>query len=310
MIPNVSAHPLAGVWLKITRAREHLKTLCDEISRLRPEQVPWTIAQEFDPTDNSWVVRVDDPPQLPLHWGPLSGDMAHNYRSALHALAFELAFLDQGGKECPGSSFPLVASEHWADPAIQTSIQHLSTDHQALVKASQPDGRTDEHGRPQPLLILAGLANDDKHRVVQPAHFIPVEFHPWFDPIGFNCYMVPGVIPLSTCLYRVLDRGTEIYRIPLVVTGPNPKMEVKVQLTGIPALRNTIAIDGVFKVIDRLVVEIVERFVPSFETREAIALRGRERVGRFTRRDVGPYDISFEASLFVEPSGLESPPLG
>lgn len=155
-------HPLFGCWLKISRAREHVNALQMDMKAWQRNPVDVRTVGEFDPQNNLWAERIQVILNLPPEWGTLVGDAVHNFRSALDLIAFELAFIDQGGRERTGTGFPLVTSNDWTNPGVQAAIRYLSGPHQAMVEASQPPAPTGDQWHP--LISLAKLANDDPSR--------------------------------------------------------------------------------------------------------------------------------------------------
>jgi hypothetical protein len=284
VIPNVDSHPLFGCWLKISRAREHRDTLNHEVDAWSSYSPPIRIAGKFDPTNDTWTAYLHEIQKCPPQWGTLLGDAVHNYRSALDLLIFELAFIDRGGKEPTGTGFPLVSPENWADPSIQSSVKELTEPHRTLVKASQPDSPT-QNGLTHPLLLLSGLANDDKHRVIQPAITLAEGFEFVVGHVQQDCEVIAVE---GRPLFGRLEQGAVVLTCQLAVTGPNPYVDVKGNFAFEVCLRNGIVLTNALARFDYDVVTIVERFAPEFETAEAIALRGRERIGRIKPRVVDP----------------------
>lgn len=102
-------HPLEGISLKLARAEDHLKTLRENIDEfLRNE--PYGVAEEFDPQTGQNVLRARVGREIPPLWSILIGDWAHNVRSALDHLAWQLA--STGGRTPPrGTEFPIFADK-------------------------------------------------------------------------------------------------------------------------------------------------------------------------------------------------------
>src|SRR5918995_3001656 len=91
---------LAGVRLKIERARKHIRDLETETSAyLNSSPHPYQLRAEDDPATGDEVYRVrvlfPIPESIPL----IVGDAVHNLRSALDHLAWQL--VESGGGE-PG----------------------------------------------------------------------------------------------------------------------------------------------------------------------------------------------------------------
>lgn len=82
-------HPLANPRLKLKRADQHLNVLKRHIRRLNKEH-PDRIREESDPKTGQ-PIKSAEKPDTPLQWSLIIGDIAHNLRSALDHLAWQIA---------------------------------------------------------------------------------------------------------------------------------------------------------------------------------------------------------------------------
>lgn len=179
-------HPLDGPRSKIDRAREHLHALTGEIDAWREadrDRAPFA-DQSVDSDGVTHRIRFDwgdDPPPL-LRWSLLTGDCAHNLRSALDHLAWQLALRDvdePGERTC----FPIYGSrEHY----MMANKRGLPTPRSGLSKidsiADRSVRQAIEDAQPfngpfqlehEPLWVLARIDNIDKHRLVLPVPTLP-----------------------------------------------------------------------------------------------------------------------------------------
>lgn len=170
-------HPLDGPRLKIRRAKLEIDSLA------RAEALFWENAEckivraELNPKTGKDVYRVSmkgGPP--PLDWSVDIGEIAHNLRSALDGLAWQLALLNT---KTPASrtQFPVFLTGHSQvvkKPAFFTSkrgntakhmIQSLCPKHQAMLERLQPYKRN-RRGRASRLYMLQQINNIDKHRLI------------------------------------------------------------------------------------------------------------------------------------------------
>ena len=87
-------HPLDGPRAKIKRAESQVIALNDTLQRCF-KRYPYSVGiAEFDRKAGRHNLRVKGgPPTFPDEWGVLIGEIAHNLRSALDGLAWQLALL-------------------------------------------------------------------------------------------------------------------------------------------------------------------------------------------------------------------------
>ena len=92
-------------------------------------------------------------------------------------------------------------------------------------------------GDPHPAEMLQALTNDDKHHLLLRDAFPrlgtvrPVRMQ----RVGYNCrvnsYQLRSMTQRQwvTALMRELKPNTELFRVPLVITGPNPKIDMDIE---------------------------------------------------------------------------------
>jgi hypothetical protein len=167
------AHPLADLRLKLNRANTHLETLNGEIDAWFKRH-PYGVTGKYEPGPPEQYIlylRFFEPP--PLEWGILIGEFAHNCRSALDYLAWQLV---KANHKTPNSltQFPIVLSPFdWPGRHGCGRLRGASERHIALVERFQPYNRTDSNNWSyarfcfgHPLARLSFLSNEDKHRVL------------------------------------------------------------------------------------------------------------------------------------------------
>jgi len=280
------AHPLDGAKAKIARARQHFTSYKNAEKRFfTGRKLPLvSTRQEFDPDDESWVVRIDQVVLPPLRWATILGDFTNNLRGALDNMVYEIAFIDQRGQSVSGTAFPIATDEADFDGKnLQARIKALSKPHRAVIKGLQPYHGWNGQGDRHPLYVLADLSNDDKHRVVQPALIAPTEFKRQFPHHGTNCRVdrKRGLGGGTSMVGRPLEPDTEVARIPLVVTGPEPQMEVKCEASGAVGLRDGTFLTSFMEDAIRYVADAVKTVAPIFDEPAAVALQSVPRHSRF-----------------------------
>ena len=185
-----------GIRLKIERAQEHVNTLEREIAAYR-EGRHYEFAGDFDSKPKHCLVRFHLLEHPEERWGVILGDVAHNYRSALDHIAWQLVkrYGGRGGRQ---TKFPIYAKESdyidWraprraCDPRGKWSDPFEGVDEEivALIESFQPYRREGEN---DPLAILSAISNRDKHRLLLPT-VVAVDFG---EPRDFWWYELRGV---------------------------------------------------------------------------------------------------------------------
>jgi hypothetical protein len=297
-------HPLDGVRAKLTRGEQHVNALNREVERLftkRKHPPGFHIRHEFRPEDETFRIVVTSVDRLPAKLGTLVGDAVHNLRSALDQLVFELAFIDNGGSEdgLDKVAFPasLTADNFTGYWVQERMLAKLSKTNRAIIKRFQPCSIRKVDLRPKHFLaILDSLSNDDKHRLIQPLLQCPAQigFVIPGNNQGYNCHFPgPTVRFVSHNLVgRPLNPDTELFRAPVVITGPNPDMPVEVKASTLIGFRDGTPIQIFLKQAIPFVQRIVDTFAPRFETRRALQMRDKPRYGRIPPNEA-PVGVTF-----------------
>ncbi len=148
---------------------------------------PYTVARpEFDRKGGYYNLRVQDGPfVLPIEWSVLIGEIAHDLRSALDGLVWQLALLNPnisepyfqtafpicrvgyGRRGKGGRHYPCFWVWHKKTKRLVPlyKLQSVEKRFVARIEAFQPYKRGNQ-GRYNPLLLLEELNNTDKHRLV------------------------------------------------------------------------------------------------------------------------------------------------
>jgi hypothetical protein len=176
-------HPLDGPRLRLQRAGSEADSLGLE-QKTFLHQVPYTVERgEFNGRTQKHVYRVSQKARPPDDWGVRVGEIAHNLRSALDGLVYQLA-VQNGAKEPKDTQFPIFLRRY--NKKIGTSeirgfygrrgstglgagerhIKRLSPCHQSLIERLQPY-RRGRGGKNSPFWLLHELNNADKHRLIQ-----------------------------------------------------------------------------------------------------------------------------------------------
>jgi hypothetical protein len=289
-------HPLAGCKEKLWRAHEHFELLQEEIAKLQTGETQLaTFRTELKPDAHNilrtLVDAIDEPPLL---LATILGDMVHNLRSSLDHLVFELAFLGLRGKKIPDkTAFPAsLTRANWCSNKVQqVLLEGVLQKHRALLYQAQPCYRKRDTVSPtarrrrkrHPIADLHDLWNEDKHRIVQSVVLVPNEMRPTLGPF-VNC--LPARQPRINLDFLGLPvkPETEVLEIPVRVTGPQPRVQVQIEIAGQISLRNGFPVLNAMSDIGEYVKAIVERFQPVFETEQSRRLWGLPR-GSWVERE-------------------------
>ena len=176
--------PLDGSRLKIRRAIDEIERLALGEDALR-QDANYTFWSEFNPKSGKYIQRVRIGVSPDPLWGVYIGEIAHNLRSALDGLVYELTLLD-GGTPTRYTQFPiLLVGKHIEGKKVRRRspefrhifwgqkhgdgldmINGLSLSHKTDIERLQPYKRG-RGGRNCPLYWLKQINNTDKHRLVQ-----------------------------------------------------------------------------------------------------------------------------------------------
>jgi len=262
--------PLEYCGLKIARAREHRDTLAKyvadtfavEANRLRART-------RFEPDSSESILYVSYMPDLSKFLSQCSiilGDALYALRSALDHLAYQLAFLDTGGKiqDPCRIQFPICDTPSAFTKEEKDRLKEVDPAHIKIIETFQeyPGVGTD-----RPLSELRKLSNQEKHRlpidIVVPLSSLEGVTHP-----QTSAAFVFGAVQqfLQTGSPIVFERaklGAVIMRRK-VPSAPPPDEETTCYVA------SNIAFDGdrlVFDALDKIVAtveDVIRAFEPVF----------------------------------------------
>ncbi|MBT2472096.1 hypothetical protein J7E97_30605 [Streptomyces sp. ISL-66] len=171
-----------GCRAKLARADEHLRSFEDSLNSFRAAH-PIKVTVERNVDEKAFIFHVYDVEPCNPEWGVLIGDCAHNARSSLDHLVFQLSVQGLGRglttAEARSSQFP-VCEQMDSYRRAERGVVHLLPEHKQRIWEVQPFNAGDEkiwgpHDMPGPpapipsyLRELTNLNNADKHRVITP----------------------------------------------------------------------------------------------------------------------------------------------
>lgn len=169
------SHPLDDAYEKVAGAAEHFDALRLKIIEFeQANREP--LLPVIDPQTGEHVVHIGEAPVLPREWRRMVGDIAHNLRSALDHLVYELSAECGGDPERARTAFPISDDRcnYWelrGKKQISYRDQCLTgvaEDQKVKIDNIQPYHRKDP--TVNHLSRLNHLSNRDKHRTAHPAY--------------------------------------------------------------------------------------------------------------------------------------------
>lgn len=149
----------AGVYIKIERAKSHIRELTEAIAAFL-ESDPYALVVQEEPETGDLVYRLRVLRETPPEWGAILGDATHNLRSALDLLASELVLVG-GGKLTDQTGFPIARDVHALKSMLPAKMGGAPPAAIRLIRAMNP-----YHGGNEALWRLHRLDIMDKHRLL------------------------------------------------------------------------------------------------------------------------------------------------
>jgi len=173
---------LAGIHSKLERARVHYRQFRDEADDLVRAYADAVRQTSRSDGVHTYVLR--GAPPVPDHWSALVGDIAHNLRSALDHLAWQMVVASGGAprRQRPATTFPILTDEPPGGVMVHGGLRPDLLD---LVVQEQPFKRFPERPQVSPLALVQGINNLDKHVRVVPVVGV-LRFAAWSAPDGVN----------------------------------------------------------------------------------------------------------------------------
>jgi hypothetical protein len=233
--------------LKLKRAKEHLEALDTEL-RVFMESTPYTIEQEEGLQQGRYHFRLKTIRTPPSCFGLLIGDAVHNLRSALDALAWQLALLTT---EFPNKKigFPIFCRRN--DGEFRKKVKAFPPRAQDIIETLQPY-HAGNSAEKHILWVLHTLDIANKHKVVPTTI---VQIRRWYGD---------GAIYLGMKA-SLLDNGDIDFTWDS--QSPEPELDPHSSVTVVfdmPGPANGTEITGIQRIYDFIANEVLPRFADFF----------------------------------------------
>ncbi len=156
---------LRGAKLKLDRAHQYLDLLSRQIQSFI-ESNPYTFLLDPNPEPPHYLMRGYIKRLPPDEWGLIIGDFAHNTRSVLDLIVYQLSSLPSSHEDRAGLGFPIITKELNYPQASQRKLIGVCDAQRAFITGCQPYHTRSSTHIPA-LELLQEINNADKHRVVQ-----------------------------------------------------------------------------------------------------------------------------------------------
>jgi hypothetical protein len=266
------AHPLDGSRAKLSRARETIQTIRQEVATFEnPETPPFRVVRENVGTE--FVFRVFGDSSIPLRLSVLAGEVVHHLRSSLDHVIYALVVKNHH-KPNNFHQFPICETpRQFKDACKRGQIDGVSFTAKKLIEEVQP------YTSPTPddtiLNVVAQLDNADKHRLlvlIQSAAYIGKRLTFGADP---NIAVPadrngppPAIVGVSLPgPQAVTPEGSVVFSIQLA--GPAPEFTVKGEVIPVVAIEKcgrskNASLVSMLELFEKGVTHTVESFSGEF----------------------------------------------
>ncbi len=258
-------HPLTGPRLKVRRAKRQIKTLTRAEDAILVKAHYCLVRAEYNPKTQKYVYRVSASINPPVDWGVRIGEVAHNLRSALDGLIWQLALITTK-TPAPNTQFPIFRVGSTMRKRRGNKIPHFECDgrrmirdlrpeHQAVIERLQPY-KAGRGGRSNLLYALQEINNADKHRLIQVlgAKHAAVSYAAWGDDVVSPLFDYRSVMLKDGAKFGEAAENVNVY----------PELSAYIAFwQGCPAVRRRPVHPTLVRITEQ-VSEIIEGFAPEF----------------------------------------------
>ena len=220
-------HHLDGCRAKIQRARSHVIEFAEGV-RAFTDHAPYKVCGQHDLAANELVFAAEADPEfacIPLGLPLLAGEVAHQLRSALDHLVWQLVVANTGqGPQGTKSSFPIFLTEAGYIGRAPAMIAGVSAEAQTRIQAAQP---YHAGGDAECTLtwVVHELNNTDKHRVIPITTTYSFVGHVRMRKLDGRQV---DIVPPKDEVREPLHDGMEIARVPVTDGMDGAKFDIPI----------------------------------------------------------------------------------
>jgi hypothetical protein len=243
------ADPFESAWLKWAQGVGNGEVLLDNILTLAEQpnlKMETWFGQQYDAQRHCirLIARVTNP--FPAHWGPMLGDVIHNYRSCLDHLAWALHKRGRTPnlteKQERAVYFPITSKREIFNACLKgdrAKLPGVRRADVAKVRLFQPYKAGQSRVHRHVFTVLDELANADKHRTIQPVIAVPNQIAfpqlAFFDCIRRKFVSTPNWSGAS-------DPRAEFGRFYVKKDGSEPRVDMQPHFSLVPAVNELLTV--------------------------------------------------------------------
>lgn len=192
------------------------------------------VRTKYDAHRHGFVAVIEKVEPVPVSWRLLLGDAASNFRAALDHLAWALVSRGTRSPDVLTPSeeaavyFPIFDDRLKYNASLCRKLPGVGRADLAKVRRCQPY-HVGQRTRPNHVLTwLTSINSGDKHRAIQPLWIEAAVIH--LEVLESRDCLVHG-LRTNRWRKRPLEPGTQLAYIAARRTGPNPQLQMKVNIT-------------------------------------------------------------------------------
>lgn len=238
-----------SAWLKWVQGVGNAQILLDNIVTLAEQpdlKMESWFGQHYDAKRHCIRIFAQARDPFPVHWGPMLGDVIHNYRSSLDHIAW--ALYKRGRTPDLPDQERFIYWPITSKPAIfkaclkgdRAKLPGVRRADIAIVRKYQPYTPGQSRVHRHVFTVLDALANADKHRTIQPVVAVPHGLT-LFGLNFFDC--IPRKFaPSPRWDSAAKDEGAELGRFYVKKEGPEPRVDMQPHFSLVPAVNEFLTV--------------------------------------------------------------------
>lgn len=259
------SEPFESAWLKwgwaVVHAYKLNKQLLAYSAAVEPKggQAAFT-ETEYDPKRHCVILRLVSIEPLPVEWSLRLGDTANNFRACLDHLAWALVSRGHRAgrltkRQKRNVYFPLAATKDEFDSALNR-LPGLRVADRAIIRRYQPYFRGKRNVPNHCFTPLGQLNAEDKHRSLRPVWAFPESgWLEYGESVDCTITSIPSQAPRL-----ILEADTELQRIYVRKTGPNPDVYMEAHITAHPTIDGRIELNDWMRTTTRHTLALLREF--------------------------------------------------